>query len=193
MMEFPSFPKSFGFHVLRTVTWFLGGHLGHRSDFLWGFSGGTNGKEPTCQCRRTKCLGFDPWVGKIPGRRAWQLTSVFLPGETLGQRSLASYNPWGCKVGHDWVTEHRCQLSPASSYLRDLWEFKASPWFQQIPQSWLLYGSLIPCICRMLPLHIMIYITITPSSLLSLIPKKDPLSTHICWVYLLEVLLGRVT
>ena len=30
--------------------------------------------------------GFDPWVGKIPWRRAWQPTPVFLPGESHGQR-----------------------------------------------------------------------------------------------------------
>ena len=35
--------------------------------------------------------GFDPWVGKIPWRRAWQPTPAFLPGESYGQRSLASY------------------------------------------------------------------------------------------------------
>ena len=40
-------------------------------------------------------LGFDPWVGKIPWRRAWQPTSVFLPGESHGQRSLAGYSPRG--------------------------------------------------------------------------------------------------
>ena len=32
--------------------------------------------------------GFDPWVGKIPWRRKWKPTPVFLPGESLGQRSL---------------------------------------------------------------------------------------------------------
>ena len=37
--------------------------------------------------------GFDPWVGKIPWRRAWQPTPVVLPGESHGQRSLAGYNP----------------------------------------------------------------------------------------------------
>ena len=37
------------------------------------------------------------WVGKIPWRREWQPTPVFLPGETRGQRSLAGYSPWGCK------------------------------------------------------------------------------------------------
>jgi len=31
-----------------------------------GFPGGANGKEPTCQCRRHKRRGFDPWIGKIP-------------------------------------------------------------------------------------------------------------------------------
>ena len=37
----------------------------------------TSGKEPACQCRRHKRHGFDPWVGKILWRRAWQPTSVF--------------------------------------------------------------------------------------------------------------------
>ena len=37
--------------------------------------------------------GFDPWVGKILWRRAWQPTPVFLPGESHGQRSLGGYSP----------------------------------------------------------------------------------------------------
>ena len=41
--------------------------------------------------------GFDPWVGKIPWRRKWPPTPVFLPGESHGQRSLADYSPWGHK------------------------------------------------------------------------------------------------
>ena len=32
-----------------------------------GFPCGSGGKEPVCQCRRHKRLGFDPWIGKIPG------------------------------------------------------------------------------------------------------------------------------
>ena len=40
---------------------------------------------------------LDPWVGKIAWRRKWQPTSVFLPGEFHGQRSLASYSPWGLR------------------------------------------------------------------------------------------------
>jgi len=44
---------------------------------------------------RNKTWGFNPWVGKIPWRRAWQPTSVFLPGESRGQRSLVAYSPQG--------------------------------------------------------------------------------------------------
>ena len=40
---------------------------------------------------------FNPWVGKIPWRREWQSTPVFLPGEVHGQRSLVGYSPWGHK------------------------------------------------------------------------------------------------
>ena len=39
--------------------------------------------------------GFDPSVGKIPWRRKWQPTPVFLPGESYGQRSLGGYSSWG--------------------------------------------------------------------------------------------------
>ena len=41
--------------------------------------------------------GFDPWVGKIPWKRAWQPTQVFLSGESHRQRSLVGYIPQGCK------------------------------------------------------------------------------------------------
>ena len=56
-----------------------------------------SGKEPACQCRRHKRCGLDPQVGKIPWRRTWQPTPVFLPGESHGQRSLVSYDPQGRK------------------------------------------------------------------------------------------------
>ena len=38
-------------------------------------------EEPACLRRRHKRLRFDPWVRKIPGRRAWQPTPVFSPGD----------------------------------------------------------------------------------------------------------------
>ena len=58
---------------------------------------GASGKEPTCQCRRHKRCVFNPWVGKIPWRRKWQPTPVYVLGESHGQRSLMGYSPWGCK------------------------------------------------------------------------------------------------
>ena len=66
-----------------------------------GFPGSASGKEPACQCRRRKRLGFNPWVGKTPWRRTWQPTPVFLPGESHGQRSLEGYSPLGHRVRHD--------------------------------------------------------------------------------------------
>ena len=60
---------------------------------LVGFPGGASGKEPAFQCRRHRRLRFNPWVGKIPWRRAWQPTLVFLPGESHGQRRLVDYGP----------------------------------------------------------------------------------------------------
>ena len=40
---------------------------------------------------------FDPWVRKIPWRREWQPTLVFLPGDSHGQRSMVGYSLWVCK------------------------------------------------------------------------------------------------
>ena len=48
--------------------------------------------------------GSKPWVGKIPWRRKWQPTPAFLPGKSHGQRSLASYNPWGYK-SWTWLSD----------------------------------------------------------------------------------------
>ena len=50
---------------------------------------------------------FSPWVMKIPWRRSWQPTPIFLPGESHGQRSLAGYSPWGHKESDmTEATEH---------------------------------------------------------------------------------------
>ena len=40
-------------------------------------------------------------VRKIPWRRKWQPTPVFLPGKSHGQRSLVGYSPWGCRVRYN--------------------------------------------------------------------------------------------
>ena len=49
------------------------------------------------QCCQCWTHGFSPWAGKMPWRRKWQPTPVFLPGESHGQRSLGGYSPWGRK------------------------------------------------------------------------------------------------
>ena len=71
------------------------------------FPGGSDGKSVCLQWGRPR---FDPWVGKIPWRRKWQPTPVFLPGKSHGWRSLIDYSPWGRK-GSD-MPERLHFLSP---------------------------------------------------------------------------------
>ena len=59
-----------------------------------------NGKESACQCRRCKVCMFHPWVGKIPCRRKWQSTPVFLLGKLMDR-------------GAQWATVHRVTKSRA--------------------------------------------------------------------------------
>ena len=69
--------------------------------------GGASGKEPTCQCRKHRRCGFTPWVRKIPWRRKWQPTPVFLPGKSHGWGSLRLQYMGSQRIGHDWVTEQQ--------------------------------------------------------------------------------------
>ena len=57
-----------------------------------GFPGDSDGKESACNAGD---LGSIPGSGKIPLRRKWLPTLVFLPREFQGQRRLAGYSPWG--------------------------------------------------------------------------------------------------
>ena len=57
---------------------------------MQGFPDGSAGKESACNARDP---GFDLWVKKIPWRREWQPTPVFLPGKSHGQRILVGYSP----------------------------------------------------------------------------------------------------
>ena len=77
---------------------------------LDGLPWGLSGKESACQCRRCE---FDPWIGKIPWRRKWQPTPVFLPGKSHGQRSLVAggLQSMGSKrVGHNLAIKQQCYL-----------------------------------------------------------------------------------
>ena len=63
---------------------------GEKTEIPWWL----NGKESACQCRRHR---FNPWVRKIPWRRKWQPTPVFLLGNSPEQRSQGGYSLWGKK------------------------------------------------------------------------------------------------
>ena len=101
------------------------GKRGDRQAWVWlflGFPGVASGKEPAYQCRRCKRHGFNPWVRKIPWRRAWQPTPVFLPGESQGQRSL----PGGLqsivlqRVRHNWSDSAQTQKSSKNGLIKSL-------------------------------------------------------------------------
>ena len=72
-----------------------------RSGLLNDFPGSSVGKESTCNAGDTGDEGSIPGWGRSPGEgndNPFQLFhSIFLPGASQGQRSLAGYIPWGCK------------------------------------------------------------------------------------------------
>ena len=71
------------------------------------------------QCGRP---GFDPSAGKIPWRRKWQLTPLFLPGQSHGQRSLVGFSPWGQKESDmtEWLTHTHPWTNLFYKYLTSL-------------------------------------------------------------------------
>ena len=96
-----------------------------------GLPSGSVHEESACQWRRR---GFDPWIGKIPWRRAWQPTPVFLPGESHRHRSLVGYSPWGGKESDTTgATEHAQKpvpqlltvlLQPMNAQIAVSWVFR---------------------------------------------------------------------
>ena len=70
----------------------------------WGFLAGSVVKNLPVIRRCRRCHGFDPWVGKIPWRRTWQPTPVFLPGKSHGQSSLVGYTVHGVAKSQMWMS-----------------------------------------------------------------------------------------
>ena len=91
------------------------------------FPGGSSGKVSTCQCKRHHRWGFNPWVREMSWRRKWQPTPVFLPEKTRRYRSLEGYSPWGCRIEHDWVIEHK-HISTCVGYMQILCHFYIKDW-----------------------------------------------------------------
>ena len=52
-------------------------------------------KNPPANAGDIREVGLILTVTKIPWRRAWQPSPVFLPEKSHGERSLAGYSPWG--------------------------------------------------------------------------------------------------
>ena len=95
-----------------------------------GFPGGTSGKEPVCQCRQYKRCGFDSWIEKIPWRRKWQPTPVFLPGKFHEQRSLAGYSPrsWKESDTTEWLSLSLLEKEMATLSSNLAWRI---PWTEE--------------------------------------------------------------
>ena len=94
----------------------------HTMKYYWAIARWLSGKEQAWQCRRQKRHkwyqrdGFNSWVRKIPWRRKWRPTPVFLLGKSHGQKSLMGYSPRGHKrVGHDLTTKHKNKYSICSN------------------------------------------------------------------------------
>ena len=104
-------------------------------------------KESACQCWRHRRCKFDPWVGKISWRRAWQPTPVFLPGESHGQRSLVGYSAWGQSMGYSpWGQTQLSNWAHTQSYMEEVGRGGSqndSSWSSKTIEA-PLYNSLIP-------------------------------------------------
>ena len=135
--------------------------------FYWGrvFPGVSDCKESACNAGRPR---FDPWVKKIPWRRKWLPTPVFLPRESHGQRSLVGYSPWVHKesdttegltllsyVGRiDWTIDHVIQLS-----LQPLFSLQRLGWY-------------LPCGSKSQPSNPIVGLLGLPAPILSLAINK---------------------
>ena len=87
------------------------------------FPGGSVVKNVPHNTMRLRRCEFDPWVRKVPWRRKWQSTPVFLPEKSHEQRILEGCRPRGSKrVGPDQATEHtHTHESKIISCARFLW------------------------------------------------------------------------
>ena len=84
--------------------------------FLWASLHNISTYASNCICLQCGKPGFTPWVGKIPWRRKWQPTPVFLPGESHGRKSLVGCNPWGRKES-DTIDRLHFHFQASNSHL----------------------------------------------------------------------------
>ena len=123
-------------------------------------------KKPACQCRRCKRCRFDPRVRKIPWRRKWQPTPVFLAGKFHGQRGLVGYSPWDLNKSDmtEWLctTTHNIPVLKVNAlatqqellqFLLHIWNYYLEQSEAQVFPSSLISLWWIPVSSRVLLLH----------------------------------------
>ena len=87
---------------------------------FWGFPSSLAVNNPTAmQEMRHRRYWFDPWVGKIPWRKAWQHTPIFLPGRIpCTEETSRLYSIGSERVGQDWSDWAHTQVFVFSIYLK---------------------------------------------------------------------------
>ena len=120
--------------------------------FFRGFPGGSVVRNPPSAAGDARDMGSDPWVRKLPWRRKWEPTPVFLPGKSHGQRSLVSYSPQGCKSWTQLKNEHStalsCQKCPINVFnCLILWFIFCCIYFEQVyfKTVTILFVNFYPC------------------------------------------------
>ena len=94
----------------------------------WGLPRWLSGKSPPANAGDTGD-GFDHWVGKIPWRKVWEPSPVFLPGQSHGQRSLAGHSPCGRKES---VDQKEIQPRSAANICAHAFPSQSQPFVLQI-------------------------------------------------------------
>ena len=97
--------------------------------YTWGFPGGSVVKNPPASAEDSSST---PGSGKIPWRRKWQPTPVFLPGKSHGQRSLVGYSPWHRKESDMTKRLNSFGHRLSAAHLWTIW-VSMDPWLRTSP------------------------------------------------------------
>ena len=114
--------------------------IGYATSFVRGLPWWLSGIESACQCRRHR---FNSWVRNISWTRKWQLTPVFLPGKSHGQRNLVDHSSWGHKESDmtKWLITHALWIA---RFRWPLWSLSGFLSFSlHVEQQWLLFCGFV--------------------------------------------------
>ena len=133
----------------------------HIWKFLREFPGGSVVKNPPKQETQEMWVPSHVVIGKIPWRRKWQPTPVFLPRESNGQRSLVNYSPWGCKELDmtEELSTHMAQENSSNKFSSE--EKKIMHWWWMFTRLMVIsqnIHSYVESLCCTLGTNILLYI-----------------------------------